>query len=69
MCKAAHLLNFVFNGDYFVAGLLFAVDLADRERIEEARSELYNIFDSRDMDGVPFVIIANKQDLPSINFN
>ncbi|KAK7113990.1 uncharacterized protein [Littorina saxatilis] len=46
------------------AGLLYVVDSADRERMEEAREELYHVCDSPDMAGVPAVILANKQDLP-----
>jgi GTPase SAR1 family protein len=48
-----------------VTGLVFVVDSADRERIIEAREELFSIMDFPDMTGVPVVVIANKQDLPS----
>ena len=40
------------------------MDSADRERMIEAREELFGIMDSDEMRGVPVVIIANKQDLP-----
>ena len=40
------------------------VDSADRERMTEARQELFGILDSDEMRGVPVVVIANKQDLP-----
>ena len=40
------------------------VDSADRERMVEAREELFSILESDEMRGVPVVVIANKQDLP-----
>ena len=45
-------------------GLIFVVDSADRERMVEAREELFGILESDEMRGVPVVVIANKQDLP-----
>jgi len=44
-------------------GLFYVVDSSDRERIELARTELYNLLDFEDMKRIPVVIIANKQDL------
>ena len=41
------------------------MDSNDRERLQEARDELHGILDSNEMRGVPVVVIANKQDLPS----
>ncbi|XP_044153931.1 ADP-ribosylation factor 1-like [Bufo gargarizans] len=45
-------------------GLIFVVDSADPERFLEANSELTAILESDEMRGVPFVVMANKQDLP-----
>lgn len=45
-------------------GLIFVVDSSDLERISEARQELFSVLDSCEMEGVPVVVIANKQDLP-----
>ncbi|KAK3803446.1 hypothetical protein RRG08_027549 [Elysia crispata] len=45
-------------------GLLFIVDSSDRARLEEAKQELFGIVKSPDMDRVPVVVVANKQDLP-----
>ncbi|XP_053550062.1 uncharacterized protein LOC128641448 [Bombina bombina] len=45
-------------------GLVFVVDSADWERFPEARKELEAILESDEMRGVPFLVIANKQDLP-----
>ncbi|KAL3873467.1 hypothetical protein ACJMK2_036580 [Sinanodonta woodiana] len=45
-------------------GLIYVVDSCDRERMDEAREELFDICESDEMTGVPIVVIANKQDLP-----
>lgn len=52
---------------YFVGceGLIFVVDSADASRFQEAKGELDWILESDEMDGVPVVIMANKQDLPN----
>lgn len=46
-------------------GLIFVIDSSDRERIEEARQELYKIAMDRVMSDVPILILANKQDMPN----
>jgi len=47
-------------------GLVFVVDSSDISRVTEARDELFNILTDEAMDqGVPTVILANKQDLPN----
>ncbi len=46
-------------------GLVFVVDAADRSRLEEAREELFGVLESDMMRGVPVVVLANKQDMPS----
>jgi small GTP-binding protein len=45
-------------------GLLFVVDSSDRDRLQEARNELFGIITNESMTSVPFVVIANKSDLP-----
>ncbi|ESO82280.1 hypothetical protein LOTGIDRAFT_237084 [Lottia gigantea] len=45
-------------------GLLYVVDSADRERLQESREELTAVCASDEMRGVPIVVLANKQDLP-----
>ncbi|XP_044153929.1 ADP-ribosylation factor 1-like [Bufo gargarizans] len=45
-------------------GLIFVVDSADPERFQDANSELTAILESDERRGVPFVVMANKQDLP-----
>ena len=46
-------------------GLVYVVDSADKERFLEAKDELYWILDSEEMKGVPVMVLANKQDLPT----
>lgn len=44
------------------------VDSADRERIEEARTELHKILNDREMKECLLLVFANKQDLPNGEF-
>lgn len=44
--------------------LIFVVDSADRERIEEARTELLRILADREMKDAVLLVFANKTDLP-----
>jgi len=47
-------------------GLLFVVDSSDVQRVAEARDEIFSVLKDEAMDqGVPAVILANKQDLPN----
>ncbi|KAJ1650935.1 ADP-ribosylation factor, Arf Arf6 [Dispira simplex] len=45
-------------------GLIFVVDSADRDRIDEARQELHRIISDREMKDCLLLVFANKQDLP-----
>ena len=45
-------------------GLIFVVDCADRDRIDEARQELHRIINDREMRDAVVLVFANKQDLP-----
>ena len=49
----------------FIVGLFYVVDSSDKERMNDAKDELYRILDESEMRNVPVIIIANKQDLPS----
>ncbi len=51
---------------YFVEskGVVFVVDSADPSTFCEAKEALDWILSSDEIEGVPFVILANKQDLP-----
>ena len=44
--------------------LIFVVDSSDRERIEEARTELVRIITDREMKDAVLLVFANKSDLP-----
>lgn len=44
-------------------GLVFVVDSAETERLEEAKVELHRITRSAENLGVPVLVLANKQDL------
>ena len=45
-------------------GLIFVVDSNDRERMDDAAEELEKLASEDSLKGVPFLVIANKQDLP-----
>ncbi|XP_033826880.1 ADP-ribosylation factor-like protein 4D [Periophthalmus magnuspinnatus] len=45
-------------------GLVFVVDAADTERLEEARAELHRMARCPESQGAPILLLANKQDLP-----
>ncbi|XP_074834855.1 uncharacterized protein LOC142002564 [Carettochelys insculpta] len=45
-------------------GLVFVVDSADPGRVGEAGSELGDLLQAEELQGVPLVLLANKQDLP-----
>ncbi|XP_047461672.1 ADP-ribosylation factor-like 4ab [Mugil cephalus] len=44
-------------------GIVFVVDSVDGERIEEAKTELHKITRLAENQGVPVLVVANKQDL------
>ncbi|XP_026881438.2 ADP-ribosylation factor-like 4aa [Electrophorus electricus] len=44
-------------------GIVFVVDSVDVERLEEAKTELHKTIRSSENQGVPVLILANKQDL------
>jgi len=44
--------------------LIFVVDSADRDRIDESRQELHRIVNDREMRDVIILVFANKQDMP-----
>lgn len=46
-------------------GLIFVVDCADEDRIEEAKDELHRIINDREMKDAVLLVFANKQDLPN----
>ncbi|XP_043910435.1 ADP-ribosylation factor 1-like [Protopterus annectens] len=59
--KVRPLWRHYFSG---TEGLIFVVDSADPERFSEVREELEAVLVHEQMMTVPFMILANKQDLP-----
>ena len=57
------LLNRYFSSSQ---GLVYVVDSLDRERVQEAAEVLRDILHHRDMQRIPVVIMANKQDMPGV---
>uniref|UniRef100_A0A6B2LJA3 ADP-ribosylation factor n=1 Tax=Arcella intermedia TaxID=1963864 RepID=A0A6B2LJA3_9EUKA len=45
------------------SGIIFVVDCRNHERLEQVAEELIRIFSEVVLNGVPFLIFANKQDL------
>lgn len=45
--------------------LVFVIDSANPKRLPEARAEVQKLIASPKLTGVPIVVIANKQDLPT----
>ncbi|KAF9350780.1 hypothetical protein BGX34_001000 [Mortierella sp. NVP85] len=46
-------------------GLIFVVDSNDADRISEVRDHLMRAMNEDDLRGVPLLVLANKQDMPS----
>lgn len=44
--------------------MIYIVDSADPERIEEATEELHKVLSESELTYVPVMVFANKQDLP-----
>ncbi|KAF2838319.1 ARF/SAR superfamily [Patellaria atrata CBS 101060] len=58
--KIRPLWRHYFSG---TQGLIFVIDSSDRERIEEARTELARIIQDREMKDAILLVFANKQDI------
>ena len=46
-------------------GLIFVVDSSDRERVAEAKNELFRLLKEEELQDAVLLIFANKQDLPN----
>lgn len=44
-------------------GLVYVIDSADRKRVDECGMELAQLLEEEKMQGVPVLVLANKQDL------
>jgi signal recognition particle receptor subunit beta len=49
-------------------GLVFVIDSSDRDRLDEARTELARIIQDREMKDALLLVFANKQDVPGGGF-
>lgn len=58
--KIRPLWRHYFSG---TQGLIFVIDSSDRERIDEARTELARIIQDREMKDALLLVFANKQDV------
>lgn len=47
-----------------VNGIIFVIDSQDRSRFADAKNELENLLNNEKLSDVPFLVFANKQDLP-----
>ncbi|KAK6754679.1 hypothetical protein RB195_013581 [Necator americanus] len=56
------LWKYYFNN---TEAVIFVVDSADRDRMEEARCELQALSDDPELRDAKFLVFANKQDLPN----
>lgn len=45
-------------------GIAFVIDSCDRDRFDIVQSELHRLISHKELVGKPFLILANKQDLP-----
>lgn len=61
--KIRNLWRVYFQG---TQGLIFVVDSADKERIEEARLELQKLLSEELLANVVLLVFANKQDMPDV---
>jgi len=59
--KIRPLWRHYFSG---TQGLVFVIDSSDRDRLEEAKTELARIIQDREMKDALLLVFANKQDLP-----
>lgn len=44
-------------------GLIFVIDSSDKQRIEEAKGELFRLLEEEDLQGAHVLVFANKQDV------
>ena len=48
---------------YSTDALIYVIDSADKKRVEETGEELSQLLEEDQMNGVPLLVLANKQDL------
>merc|ERR1711869_24727 len=60
--KIRKLWRHYYQGSH---GLIFVIDSSDRDRIEDARDELWKMLADDEMKDAVLLVFANKQDLPN----
>lgn len=51
-------------------GLVFVVDSSDKQRLNEAKTELFKLLEEKDLENAHVLVFANKQDvLGALNVN
>ena len=60
-CKFRSMWHHYFEG---VQGIVFVVDSQDRRRFTDSKNELHRLLENEHLAEVPFLVFANKQDLP-----
>merc|ERR1711879_267746 len=60
--KIRKLWRYYYQG---TNGAIFVVDSSDRDRIEDAREELFKMLNEDEMQDAVVLVFANKQDLPN----
>merc|ERR1711879_1065613 len=60
--KIRKLWRYYYEGTH---GVIFVVDSNDRDRIQDARDELWKLLREEEMRDIVLLVFANKQDLPS----
>ncbi len=58
--KIRVLWKHYFNG---MDGIIFVVDCNDKDRVEESKEELVKLLNEEELNGLPLLVMANKQDL------
>merc|ERR1711865_1146300 len=59
--KIRKLWRYYYQG---TDGAIFIIDSSDRDRIEDAREELFRMLNNDEMRDAVLLVFANKQDLP-----
>merc|ERR1712021_296200 len=60
--KIRKLWRYYYEG---TQGLIYVVDSSDRDRVEDAREELFKMMGEEEMRDAALLVYANKQDLPN----
>lgn len=60
--KIRRLWHHYFDGS---DALIYVIDCNDPSRLDEAKEELYSVLSASELQDIPLLIYANKQDLPN----